>query len=62
MLKGLAAPGGGKPAYQIVAELTFPSMAEAKQALGGPHAAEIMADIAKFTDAQPVPQISEVRG
>jgi uncharacterized protein (TIGR02118 family) len=62
VLKGLSAPGGGKPAYQIVAELTFPSMAELEQALGGPHAAEVMADLANFTDAQPVLQISEVRG
>ena len=62
VLKGLAGPGGGAPAYQIVAELTFPSMAEAQQALGGPHAAEIMADIANFTAAQPVLQFSEVQG
>jgi uncharacterized protein (TIGR02118 family) len=62
VLKGLAAPGGGKPAYQIIAEMTFPSMAEVQQALGGPHAGEIMADIARFTDAQPVLQISAVQG
>ena len=62
VLKGVASGDGGRPAYQIMAELSFPSMAELQQAMGGPHAAEIMADIARFTDAQPVLQISEVKG
>ena len=45
-----------------MAELSFASMAELQQAMGGPHAAEIMADVGKFTDAQPVLQINEVKG
>lgn len=60
VLKGLPGPDGGKPAYQVIAELSFESMSELQQAMGGPHAAEIMADVAKFTDGQPVLQISEV--
>ncbi|GAO39259.1 hypothetical protein SCH01S_28_01200 [Sphingomonas changbaiensis NBRC 104936] len=60
VLKGLPAPDGAKPAYQIMAELTFPSPAELQQAMGGPHAAEIMADIANFTDARPVMQVSSL--
>ena len=62
VLRGLPAPDGSKPAYQLIAELSFASMSELQQAMGGPHAAEIMADVARFTDAQPVVQISETVG
>jgi uncharacterized protein (TIGR02118 family) len=62
VLKGQSAPGGGAAAYQIITELSFPSMVEVGQALGGPHAAEVMADVANFTTAQPILQISEVIG
>jgi uncharacterized protein (TIGR02118 family) len=40
VLKGVASGDGGRPAYQIMAEISFPSMAELQQAMGGPHAAE----------------------
>ena len=59
VLRGLPAPEGGKPAYQLIAELSFASMSELQQAMGGPHAAEIAADVGRFTAAQPVVQISE---
>ena len=38
----------------------FSDSVEAFQAAFGPHAAEILADIANYTDLQPVMQISEV--
>ncbi len=60
VLKGVASGGGGKPAYQIIAELSFPSMTELQQAMNGPHAPEIMGDIPKFTSAEPTLLISEV--
>lgn len=62
VLKGLPAPDGGAPVYQIIAELSFNSAAELQQAMGGPHAAEIMADVANFTKARPVMQISQTVG
>ena len=62
VLRGLPGPDGSKPAYQLIAELSFASMAELQQAMGGPHAAEIAADVARFTDAQPAVQVNEVAG
>jgi uncharacterized protein (TIGR02118 family) len=59
--KGIA---GGTPGtnatYQCVCNLHFDSV-EAFQAAFGPHAGEIMGDIANYTDAQPVVQIGEVK-
>jgi uncharacterized protein (TIGR02118 family) len=59
--KGIA---GGAPgtaaAYQTVCTLHFDSV-EAFQGALAPHAAEIMGDIANYTDAQPVIQIGEVK-
>jgi uncharacterized protein (TIGR02118 family) len=59
--KGLAggAPGTNAP-YQCICNLHFDSV-EAFQAAFGPHAGEIMGDIANYTDAQPVVQIGEVK-
>jgi uncharacterized protein (TIGR02118 family) len=56
--------GGGAPGapatYTCVCTLTFDSV-EAFQAAFAPHAAEIMGDIANYTDVQPGVQISEVK-
>ena len=59
--KGIAggAPGTG-PTYGTVCNLHFDSV-EAFQNAFGPHAQEIMSDIANYTDVQPVVQISEVK-
>ena len=62
VLKGVSSGDGGKPAYGIVAELSFPSMAELQKAMNGPHAPEIMGDIPKFTSVQPILLVSEVVG
>lgn len=55
---------GGMPgaplSYRVIAHMTFDSM-EAYQAAFGPHAQSIMADIANYTDLQPIVQISEVK-
>jgi uncharacterized protein (TIGR02118 family) len=58
--KGLAggAPGAPSP-YLAACSIVFESLEAMQQALG-PHAKAIQADIANYTDAQPVIWISEV--
>ena len=51
--------GNAAPPYVAVAHLYCTSL-EAFQAATAPHAAEIRADVANYTDLQPVRQISEV--
>ena len=58
VLKGLAAGDGGAPPYVVIVNLTFRDAAALQASLGGPRAAEVMADVAKFTDIQPIAQIS----
>ena len=59
--KGLAGGGPGAPAtYTAVCNLHFDSV-EAFQQAFAPNAAQIMADIANYTDVQPVVQISDVK-
>lgn len=59
LLKGLAGGGPGEaPSFQVVALLEFKSM-EALQNCMGFGGDEIMADVANFTDVEPVLQISE---
>ncbi|MWV18352.1 EthD family reductase [Pseudomonas sp. L-22-4S-12] len=59
--QGLAGGEPGRPApYVAVGHLFFASL-EAFQRSFAPHAERIMADLANFTDAQPLVQISEVR-
>ena len=59
--KGIAGGAPGTNAtYQCVCNLHFDSV-EAFQAAFGPHAGEIMGDIANYTDAQPIVQIGEVK-
>jgi uncharacterized protein (TIGR02118 family) len=59
--KGVAGGAPGTSAtYPTVCTLHFDSI-EAFQAAFGPHAQTIMGDIANYTDAQPVVQISEVK-
>jgi len=51
---------GTKPAFSLIANMLFDSV-ETFQAAFGPHAAEILADIANYTKVQPIVQISEVK-
>ena len=66
-LKGVAIEqgvAGGMPGapitYSVMCHLTFDSV-DAFQASFGPHAPEIMGDIANYSDIQPIVQISEVK-
>ena len=61
-LRGKAAADGGTPPYRMVALLDFASMDDVQHAFTGPPAGEVLGDIANFTNAQPVVQISEEAG
>jgi uncharacterized protein (TIGR02118 family) len=58
--KGLAGGAPGSPAVYVGMCHIYCESVEAFQAGIGPHAPEIMADIANYTDAAPVIQVSEV--
>ncbi len=58
--RGVAGLAPGSPAtYICVATLHFTSVEDMQRGLNA-HGAEIMGDIPKYTDAQPVIQVSEV--
>jgi uncharacterized protein (TIGR02118 family) len=58
--KGLAGGAPGAPAPYVAMCHIFCDSVEAFQAGFGPHAKEIMGDIANYTDRTPLIQISEV--
>ncbi|MDM0068434.1 EthD family reductase [Variovorax sp. J31P207] len=58
--KGLAGGGPGEPPTYVGMCHVFADSVESFQAAFGPHAKEILADIANYTDIKPVMQISEV--
>lgn len=58
ILKGVAGAGGAAAPYLLIVNLTFRDMDALQASLGGPRAPEVMADVANFTDIQPVAQIS----
>jgi len=60
--RGLAGGAPGAPAPYVAMCHIFCDSVEAFQAGFGPHAKEIMGDIANYTDRTPVIQISEVVG
>ena len=59
VLRGAGAPGGAAPTYSVIALLTFGSAEDFQRAMDH-HGREIMGDIPKFTDIQPVIQINDV--
>ncbi|WP_097460417.1 EthD family reductase [Mangrovitalea sediminis] len=58
--KGLSGGAPGAPATYVGMCHIFCESLEAFQAGFGPHAREILADVANYTDLQPMMQISEV--
>ena len=58
--KGLAGGAPGAPAVYVGMCHVLCDSVESFQQAFGPHAKEILADIANYTDLQPVMQISEV--
>jgi uncharacterized protein (TIGR02118 family) len=61
VLRGAGQPDGSAPVYQMMVLLTFGSVDDFKAA-GKAHGAEIFADVAKFTNIQPVVQLNEILG
>ena len=61
VLKGVRAPGGGEPVFQVVVNLDFES-ADAFEAAVAQSGARVMGDIPNFTDAEASIQISDVAG
>ncbi|MCB5175877.1 MULTISPECIES: EthD family reductase [Microvirga] len=61
ILSGVGQPNGNPPMYRMIALLTFGSLQQFKDA-GKAHGREIFADIANFTNVQPIMQINEIAG
>ena len=57
LLQGTGGPDGSPAIYQVIALLSFAS-AEALQGALGAHGAEILGDVPRFTDVQPVIQMN----
>jgi uncharacterized protein (TIGR02118 family) len=58
ILRGVPGPDGVVPPFRLIALLRFTSMAAFKAA-AAQHAAEIFADIPRFTDGKAVVQLNE---
>jgi uncharacterized protein (TIGR02118 family) len=58
VLKGQPGPDGSAAPFLVIVNLTFEDAAALQASLGGPRAAEVLGDVAKFTDIQPVSQVS----
>jgi uncharacterized protein (TIGR02118 family) len=56
--QGLSAGDGGAAPFVAMAHLTFESPEALQASLTGPRAAEVFADIANFTNIEPVTQVS----
>jgi uncharacterized protein (TIGR02118 family) len=58
VLKGLPGPDGGAAPFLVIVNLTFDGPEALTASLGGARAPEVLSDVAKFTDIQPVTQVS----
>ncbi|USQ96269.1 EthD family reductase [Caulobacter sp. RL271] len=58
ILKGLAGGGGAPAPYLVIVNLIFRDAEALQASLGGPRGAEVTADVANFTNVQPIVQIS----
>lgn len=58
VLKGVSALDGGPAASVAIANLAFADADAVQASLAGPKAAAVIADIANFTDIQPVIQLN----
>ncbi len=58
VLKGLPGPDGSAAPFVVIVNLTFESPDALAASLGGPRAPEVLGDVAKFTDIQPITQVS----
>ena len=58
-LLGKSTPDGSEAPYFAIGIIHFDTAEALRAALAGEHASEIIGDIAKFTDAEPVIQIND---
>ena len=58
LFRGVSGAEGGAPPFLAVGLLRFTSLKHLQAAMTGEHAAEIGADIAKFTNVEPVLQVN----
>ena len=58
ILKGVGGGGGAPAPYLVIVNLIFRDLEALQASLGGPRAAEVTADVANFTNVQPIVQIS----
>lgn len=58
-MRGVMAPDGGVPEYEVITLLTFVSKEAFESALAA-SGAEVVGDIANFTNVQPLIQINEL--
>jgi uncharacterized protein (TIGR02118 family) len=59
VMHGVPGPDGGAPNYEVITVLEFESM-DAFGKAAEAHGAEIMGDIANFTDVSPILQFNEI--
>lgn len=58
VFKGLSAGDGGPAPYVAMAHLKFRDAEALQASMGGPRAPAVRADVAVFTDIQPIIQVS----
>ncbi|MET3666587.1 EthD family reductase [Caulobacter sp. 1776] len=58
VLRGLTAGDGGAAPYVVIANLIFRDAEALRASRSGPRGLEVRADLARFTDIQPITQIS----
>jgi uncharacterized protein (TIGR02118 family) len=58
LIRGISAPDGGAPAYELIVFITFRSLDDLKTTLQT-HGAEIMGDVPNFTNIQALLQFNE---
>ena len=58
LLRGVGGLDGGQPSFAVIAQLHFSSVEKLHDALAQ-HGEEIIGDIVKFTNVQPLMQINE---
>ena len=61
VFQGHSSGDGGTAPYIAMAHLSFESPDALQASLTGPRAAEVFSDIARFTDIQPLTQVSDPR-
>lgn len=62
LVRGMSSADGSAPPFLALGLLRFTSLRHLQAAMAGEHAAEIGADIAKFTNVKPIVQVNAEMG